>query len=347
MARRTVGERGAGGALRRAFFAHEAPASHGNPPRVGGIVPAAMSLYERLFPRFRPKRELRPQGSGAGWGARVTWLGTAGFQIESKEATLLIDPFITRPGPTRIARPFIPDDLAIARHVPRRVDAVLCGHSHFDHVADAPRIAKLTKAKLVGSESTCAWGRAEGLEESQLVRISPRGAEIRFGDIEVRFVPSRHGKILFGRVPFPGDVHGVPRTPKRIWHYRMGGAFGILVRAPGVTIYHNGSADLIDAELEGEQADVLLVGIAGRKGTENYVGRLVSALSPKLVVPTHHDAFFAPLERGVHLLPGIDLEGFVSEVYTRLPDASVITPDYKEPICVPPNDARGAVLAAS
>ena len=31
-----------------------------------------MSLYERLFPRFRPKRELRPQGSGAGWGARVT-----------------------------------------------------------------------------------------------------------------------------------------------------------------------------------------------------------------------------------------------------------------------------------
>ena len=27
-----------------------------------------MELYERLFPRFRPKRELRPQGSGNGWG---------------------------------------------------------------------------------------------------------------------------------------------------------------------------------------------------------------------------------------------------------------------------------------
>ncbi|MBX3259213.1 MAG: MBL fold metallo-hydrolase [Labilithrix sp.] len=314
------------------------------------------SLYERIFPRFRPRRELRPQGSGAGWGARISWLGTAGFVVESREATVLIDPFVTRPGIRRIAKPFVPDDLAIARHVlaqgpgaapPRRkIDAVLCGHSHYDHIADAPRIAKLSGAKLVGSASTCAWGRAEGLGEEQLVRIPPAGAVVRFGDIEIRFVASRHGRIAFGRVPFPGEVRGTPSPPKRVWHYRMGGAYGLLVRAPGVSIYHNGSADLIDAELEGERADVLLACLAGRKGTENYVGRLVSALSPRLVVPTHHDAFFAPLERGLHLLPGIDLEGFVSEVFTRAPDAAVITPDYEEPICVPAEDARGSVLAA-
>jgi hypothetical protein len=46
-------------------------------------------------------------------------------------------------------------------------------------------------------------------------------------------------------------------------------------------------------------------------------------------------------------LPGIDLEGFVSEVFLRAPEASVITPDYGEPICVPAKDARGAVLAAA
>ena len=306
-----------------------------------------MDLYERLFPRFRPKRELRPQGSGTGWGVRLRWLGTAGFVIESPETTLLVDPFLTRPSLTRIVKRMVPDDLAIARHVPRKVDAVLCGHSHYDHVADAPRIAKHTKAKLVGSASTCAWGRAEGLAESQLVQIPSHGAVVRFGDIEVRFVASRHGKVAFGRVPFQGEVRTTPRGPGRLWHYRMGGAFGLLIKAPGVSIYHNGSADLIDAELEGESADVLLACLAGRKGTENYVGRLVGALGPKLVVPTHHDAFFAPLERGLHLLPGIDVEGFVSEVFQRAPGACVITPDYEEPICVPPNDARGAVLAAS
>jgi hypothetical protein len=188
-------------------------------------------LCERLFPRFRPKRELRPQGSGTGWGARITWLGTAGFIIESRETTLLVDPYLSRPGLGRLLAPYV-----------------------------------LTRAKLVGSAWTCAWGRAEGLSEDQL---------------------------------------------------------------------------------EGERADVLLAGLAGRQGTWNYVGRLLSALDPKLVVPTHHDAFFAPLERGLHLLPGIDVEGFVSDVFTRLTHASVITPDYEEPICVPPGDARGSVLSAS
>ena len=306
-----------------------------------------MQLYERLFPRFRPKRELRPQGNGDGWGVRLTWLGTAGFIVESPETTLLVDPFVTRPSLARIARKMIPDDVAIARNIPRKVDAVLCGHSHYDHVADAPRIAKHTKAKLVGSASTCAWGRAEGLPESQLVQIPASGALVRFGDIEVRFVPSRHGKVMFNRVPLVGEVLTTPRGPGRLWHYRMGGAFGLLIKAPGLSVYHNGSADLIDAELDGERADVLLACLAGRTGTENYVARLISALGPKLVVPTHHDAFFAPLERGLHLLPGIDVEGFVSEVFRRAPKASVITPDYLEPICVPPNDARGAVLTAS
>jgi L-ascorbate metabolism protein UlaG (beta-lactamase superfamily) len=305
-----------------------------------------MSLYERLFPRFRPRRELTPRGSGEGWGLRIAWLGTAGFVVETNAVTLLVDPFLTRPGLTRIARLFHPDDLAIARHVPKKVDGVLCGHSHYDHVADAPRIARITKAKLAGSGSTCAWGLAEGIPEDRLVRIPARGAVVRFGEVEVRFVPSRHGKIFFGRVPLPGDVHGVPNLPARAWHYRMGGAFGVLIKTPEGSVYHNGSADLVDAELEGERADVLLVALAGRKSTENYVARLVNALDPKLVVPTHHDAFFAPLERGLHLLPGIDLDGFVSEVRARAPDATIITPDYFEKICVPVKDARGAVLTS-
>jgi L-ascorbate metabolism protein UlaG (beta-lactamase superfamily) len=305
-----------------------------------------MSLYERLFPRFRPKRELRPQGSGAGWGVRLTWLGTAGFIVETAEATILVDPFLTRPSLRHVTKRIIPNDLAIARHLPSKVDAIVCGHSHYDHVADAPRIAKLTKAKLIGSPSTCAWGRAEGVDEKNLVQVPPTGAIVRVGDIEIRFVPSKHGKVAFGRVPFPGEVRRTPRGPGRLWHYRMGGAFGILLKTPGGTIYHNGSADLIDAELEGETADILLACLAGRKGTENYTSRLVTALTPKLVIPTHHDAFFAPLERGLHLLPGIDVEGFVSEVFRTGRGTSVITPDYLEPICVPSNDARGAVLAA-
>ena len=296
------------------------------------------SVYERMFPRWRPRADLRPRGVGQGAPLRLSWLGTAGYVIESPGACVLVDPFLTRGSLLATAlKPIVPDEDAIRRHLPPRVDAVLCGHSHYDHVADAPLAARLTGAKLVGSASTCAWGRAAGLPEAKLVHVPAGGALVHVGDLEIRFVPSRHGRVTVGpvKVPqLPGEVLTPPRGPGRVMHYKMGGAFGILVRAPGVTLYHNGSADLVDAELEGERADVLVAGLAGRRGTQNYVARLLGALSPRVVIPTHHDAFFAPLERGVHLLPGIDLDGFVSEVALRSPEARVVTPGYLEWVAV-------------
>jgi hypothetical protein len=106
------------------------------------------------------------------------------------------------------------------------------------------------------------------------------------------------------------------------------------------------------------RADVLLVGLAGRRATRDYLARLCDALAPKLIIPTHHDAFFAPLgppgaargaersgtmDGGLRLLPGIDLDGFVAEARAHAPAARIITPDYDEPIAVP-TDAAGAAI---
>ena len=307
-------------------------------------------LYERIFPRWKPDARLRPKGSPATLAdAAVTlrWMGTAGHIVETATTTVLLDPYLSRPSLLRVAATrLVPDEAAILARLPPRVDAVLCGHSHFDHLLDAPFIARRTGAKLVGSHTTCSFARAAGVPESQLVIVPPDGAEVRIGDIEVRFVRSRHGHIFPIGIPVPGEVLTPPSLPAHMRSYKMGGAFGVLLRAKGTTVYHNGSADLVDAELDGEHADVLLVGLAGRNGTRNYLARLVSALGPKLIVPTHHDAFFGAFDRGVHLLPRIDLAGFASEARSRAPGATIITPDYFEPIAVPPDDARGAVIAA-
>jgi L-ascorbate metabolism protein UlaG (beta-lactamase superfamily) len=304
-------------------------------------------LYERIFPRWRPKPDLRPRGSVSDAPVTVRWLGTAGHVVTTRKTTLLLDPFLTRPPLASVAfRPLAPDEAAIRRHVPTKVDAILCGHSHFDHLLDAPFIARMTGARLVGSRSTCAFARAAGVPDERLVMVPPAGTTLRVGDVEVRFVASRHGAFvpMLG-VPFPGEVTAPPALPARAHAYRMGGAFGVLLKTDaGVSIYHNGSADLVDAELAGLSADVLLVGLAGRYATPNYLARLGSALSPGLIVPTHHDAFFAPLERGVHLLPKIDLDGFVAETRRSVPKATVITPDYFEPLGVF-SDARGSRLA--
>ncbi len=272
---------------------------------------------------------------------QIAWLGTAAHVVSTARTTILIDPYVSRHRLGQVAtRRLEPNDEAIARWIPNEVDAILCGHSHYDHLLDAPRIAKKTGAKLVGSRTTCAFARAEGVADDQLVEISAAGGAITIGDIDVRFVPSLHGRIALGRVPFPGEVRKPPRLPARAWQYKMGGAFGVLLNAAGTAIYHNGSADLIDTELEGIHADVILAGLAGRQATRNYLKRLVAALSPELIVPTHHDAFFAPLEDGLHLLPGIDLDGFVSEVRSLAPRARVVLPGYAEPISVAPSETR-------
>jgi L-ascorbate metabolism protein UlaG (beta-lactamase superfamily) len=308
---------------------------------------ASLTAYSRLFPRYEAPAEFRPRGNIAGTAVKLTWLGIAGFSIEYAGTTVLVDPYLSRPGFRELAlRKLQPNSAELARYLPEKVDAVVCGHSHFDHAADAPAIAKLKNALLIGSASTCNWGRAAGLPAAQICEMPGGGAEVAVGSMRIKLIASRHGKAVLGRIPLPGAVTEVPDAPGRFWHYRMGGAYGVLFKMDALSIYHNGSADLIDHELEGEKADVLLACLAGRKGTERYLSRLVDALAPGLIVPSHYDAFFAPIERGLHLLPNIDVAGFLAEARLFAPKSARIMPGYMESIHVPAGDARAAILAA-
>jgi L-ascorbate metabolism protein UlaG (beta-lactamase superfamily) len=137
-----------------------------------------------------------------------------------------------------------------------------------------------------------------------------------------------------------------PRArPARVFHNKMGGAFGVLVEAQGTRFYHNGRADLVDAELQSLDADVLLVGLAGRYATRDYLRRLIRLLHPRVIVPTHHDQFFAPLEAGVRLLPGVALHGFLAESRDLSPSSRVFTPTYDDELRLPERgDPRDAVF---
>lgn len=299
-----------------------------------------------LFPRHRPRAETRRSGALLPDALRVRWLGTAGFVISTPSTTLVIDPFLSRHNFQQMLLSRLgPNKSEIDRWIAERVDIVACGHSHYDHVIDAPYLARSKGAKLLGSESTCHWGRFGGVPEGQLHAVPACGGEVRVGDMRVRLVPSKHGKAVLGRIPTPGFVTHTPSHDGRLLDYKLGGAFGVYVQTPFGNVYHNGSADLIDAEIAGLHADVLLVGLAGRRGTERYLNRLVDALSPALIVPTHHDAFFSPVDDGVYLLPRIDVDGFLRDCAIYAPRATALTPLYHETICVPAGDARGSFLA--
>ena len=61
-----------------------------------------------------------------------------------------------------------PNQELIARYAPGAVDGILIGHSHYDHLLDAPTIAKRTNAMFAGTESTLNVARASGPEQMSI-----------------------------------------------------------------------------------------------------------------------------------------------------------------------------------
>ncbi|TMQ14412.1 MAG: MBL fold metallo-hydrolase [Deltaproteobacteria bacterium] len=54
---------------------------------------------------------------------------------------------------------------------------------------------------------------------------------------------------------------------------------------------------------------------AGRRFTPRYVERIVRALAPARIVPTHYDDFFRPLDQPPRFSLNVNLTGFADEVH--------------------------------
>ncbi len=148
------------------------------------------------------------------------------------------------------------------------------------------------------------------MSERQLIPVRP-GRSISFGRFTVRFLESRHGPVMFGRIPYPGDITSPLRQPARAGDYRVGTVFGILITHPSGTILHHGSAGYIPGMYHGIKADVLLLGIAGRGDTEEYLEQTALKIRPRTLIPVHYDNFFKPLDSGLSFQPMVDFGGFV------------------------------------
>jgi len=243
----------------------------------------------------------------------IRYLGTAGFVISDGQRTLVLDPFVTRPGlVTTLARKLRPDPGAIRRHIPR-ADDVLVGHAHYDHVLDAPDLCLQTGARLIGSRAVINVARAAGVPQAQLRETAGR-EDIACGHWQVRGLPSVHGKAIAGRIPLPGDISEPPAWPARITDLRHGLVLNWMVQTPGLRIVHIDSADFINTELAEHRADVVCLCAIGRKYRPNYVQDVVRLLQPKWVIPCHWDTMITPIASTPDLIPGVDLPGFVQEI---------------------------------
>jgi L-ascorbate metabolism protein UlaG (beta-lactamase superfamily) len=97
----------------------------------------------------------------------IAYLGNTGWQITDGTTVILVDPFLSELRKDRTDdQQITPDDLIAARD-PVSIDAhmhnadyILITHSHYDHMIDAPSIAKKAGAVIIRTESAASIARA-------------------------------------------------------------------------------------------------------------------------------------------------------------------------------------------
>ena len=258
----------------------------------------------------------------------LTYLGVAGWSIEADGHTIVVDPYLSRPD---LKGPMRSDAAAVAAHTPPKVDAIVIGHSHVDHLLDAPTMAKATGAQLIGSATSIAYARASGVPDAQLVPVRG-GEDYQFDGFSVRVIPSLHSAL--------DDKHtlGVaratpPPSPMTFDDFVEGGTFGYLIRVGGHEVLVLSTANYIERELIGLRPGVAIVATGLRQEIYDYTCRLLRAIgAPPRVFTTHFDDWQAP---PVDEPLDDDLRAFLGEVAACAPGTLATVPKHFGPIVVP------------
>lgn len=260
----------------------------------------------------------------------LTYLGVAGWQIDAGAITILADPYFSRPDVDGV---MVPDAAAIAARAPARADLIVIGHSHVDHLLDAPAVARRTGAQIMGSVSTARVARASGLADDRIIPVQG-GEDYAFAaGYSVRVMRSLHsalgGKHVAAGVEIPAGVH----LPMRFADYTDGGAYAYLVRVAGHQVFVLSTANFIEREIEGLRPDIAIVATGLRQEIHDYTCRLMRALgNPPLVYTNHFDDWHgAPVDAP----PDDDLRAFVAEVARCSPATRVVIPKHFERMTVP------------
>jgi L-ascorbate metabolism protein UlaG (beta-lactamase superfamily) len=240
-------------------------------------------------------------------GVRVTYLGTNGYLLEASDSTILIDPYFSRIALTMVAsnssiKPNIIRITSGMNRLPKRIDAILVTHGHFDHLLDVPEIARRTEAFVVASPTSCYLSQAAGTPASKALLVRA-GDSVRCGGARVHVLTTIHDRI-FGVMPFPGVRSSVPRKPpRRPSDWVCGEPLAFLIEIGGKRIYvdSGGTVAALPPTTAGP-VDLAILGVY-LPDSRNRVLPALHRLRPRYILPSHQDDFFRPLSDGFRFGP--------------------------------------------
>ena len=260
-----------------------------------------------------------PQGSVV-----LKWLGNTGWEIQIGQTIILIDPFLTR-GEANPNAEWKTDEAAVLKVI-KRADFIFAGHSHADHIADVPFIAKKFGSKVIGSRTTANIALTAGVDKSQLVTIS--GGEILdFKEFSVQVIESVHGAVIRG---------GRSRRPKfeeitRPWagplmgsSFVEGGCYLYYFTFGKHRVLHQSTGGFIEENLSGLRPDIALLYPMNR----NDSAEILKALEPKTVFVHHFDEWQAPIAEGMPEQNRKRAQRFANDVRALNPEIKTVIPEF-------------------
>ncbi|MCW3782097.1 MBL fold metallo-hydrolase [Defluviimonas salinarum] len=286
--------------------------------------------------------------------ATLDWYGCATFRLKTQGLTLFLDAYIDRvpgaDGPPGASADDIED-----------CDYILVGHSHFDHIWGADRIALRTGAKVIGSYETVRILANAGVPEDQLLPVSG-GETIPLGSgVSVEVYPALHSCLWAGyddqnpSFDCLGDKHvdyfarracesdllsGLGKLSADIdVHMRRsdqgcrgdGGTLCYVIATPEGRLFFKDTPGHWSGIMEKIDADVGILAASGRANVDgepiqgalnDFLVSEAEFLGLKRVVLCHHDAWLGPI------FPGGNVAGIREEFAMRRAGCEVLELEY-------------------
>lgn len=227
---------------------------------------------------------------------KLTWLGHSGFRLETGDAVILIDPWMT-------GNPAFPQDQR--DQAVKGATHILLTHGHGDHSGDALRLARELDIPIVGIYDLISYWEAD----QNITGIGfNKGGTVDLAGVQVTMVNACHSSSISG-----------PNGP-----IYAGAEAGYMIAAEGHVIYLSGDTDIMaDMDWMGDlhKPDIGIL-CAGGHFTMDMTRASYAAeryFNFKTVIPCHYKTFDA-------------LEQDASVMIKALPDVQVIEPEIMKAI---------------
>lgn len=252
--------------------------------------------------------------------ATLQWFGTATWRLEVDGFVAWLDAYIER-APTAAPPPQRAADITGG-------DLILIGHSHFDHIADAPLLMKNTPAQLVGSALSCEIVTDSGIAASR-TKACGGGEELHYGPLTIRTFPSLHGfngirewpdpqgrdragRIAALKASDPAGCEGALAHMRNVPPKQMqdGGPLAYLIEWDGYLLFWHDTPGMVTDSWKAAGAagpDLALFSAAAAFSTPNvdatpfeagqqpFVAMMTGLIRPGQVILNHHDDWCPPI----------------------------------------------------